>query len=108
DFIVKPDALTRGAGVVIGKEVSSNEWIQVLAKCMDGQHVVQQFVDAPVKPSKFEWTGRNEQEFYGVDLFLLDGKFSGAVSRSHQSRVFNIGNGGKESVTLVVRDEDVA
>jgi len=105
NWVLKPDALTRGAGVVIGNMESDESWERKLQKAWDGEHVIQEYVLAPTKPS-FGSDGISESEFYGVDLFLLDGEFSGAVSRCHSDPILNIGSGGKISPVLVVRSDD--
>lgn len=104
--VLKPDALTRGAGVVLGRECTADAWSQVVHEYTADTFVVQEFVDAPTKPHSVRNLEGAPQHFYGVDLFLLQGTFAGAVSRSHTSRVFNVGNDGAESPLLVVDDRE--
>lgn len=102
NYILKPDALTRGSGVVIGCDVTPSVWRKAVTAKSKENYIVQSFVSAPKKPMMGTGEHIEAEEFFGVDIFLLNGKYSGAVSRCHTNRVFNVGNNGKESVTLVV------
>lgn len=42
------------------------------------------------------------KEYYSTDFFFFGNNFSGITSRSHTNMIFNVGNGGKISPTLVV------
>jgi hypothetical protein len=109
-FVLKADALTRGAGVTVGSSVDAEAWSRAIEETSRNNGVVQQKVATPQRRGLgLDQRGDicHPTEYYGIDLFLLGDEFAGAVSRCHSDIVFNIGNGGKESPVLIVRNEAV-
>jgi hypothetical protein len=103
-LVLKADALTRGQGVHIGSKLSADDWRTALRETAHYNGIVQVCANTPRREN---YAVRGEvlepiTDFYGIDLFYFDDAFAGAVSRSHCDMVFNIGNGGKESPTLVI------
>jgi len=104
-FVLKADALTRGAGVVIGDQVGSETWLEALEHTRTNHGVAQLKCHLPSRTgfrTDLAGTVTRVAEFYGVDVFYFAAQFAGMVSRSHTSQVFNVGNGGRESPVLIV------
>ena len=104
-YVIKADALTRGAGVYVGNITSEAEWKKALIDFETGKSVLQEKVNLPLRQNYCmidKDTLQTQQEYYGIDLFYFGDAFAGAVSRSHINQVFNIGNGGKESPLLAI------
>jgi hypothetical protein len=104
-LVLKADSLTRGQGVYIGSKLSAADWRAALRETARNHGIVQVCVNTPRRETY--GLGGDEvlepvTDFYGIDLFYFDDAFAGAVSRSHSDMVFNVGNGGKESPTLVI------
>jgi diaminobutyrate-2-oxoglutarate transaminase len=107
EFVLKADALTRGQGVYLGNALSDAEWRNALAETKRNNGVMQKKIATPTKEGICvtpENTFFHTREYFGIDLFLFGDSFAGPVSRAHISPIFNIGSGGKESPTIVVRD----
>jgi len=109
-FVLKADSLTRGAGVYIGKNLNNLEWETAISNTLSTHGVVQSRVETPsrVNVRLSDCTESSLQpfkDFFGIDLFYFGDRFVGPVSRSHSNLVFNVGNGGKESPTLVLQSE---
>lgn len=102
-YVLKPDALTRGAGVHLGKQLAPEDWTRALRQAAADHGIAQECADTPRRIALDpDGGGEPIQEYWGVDLFYFGAQFAGAVSRSHTNMVFNIGNGGRESPTLIV------
>jgi hypothetical protein len=104
-LVLKADALTRGQGVYIGSRLSAAEWRGALEATARNHGIVQVCVNTP-RRQNYSVCGEDVLEqvidFFGIDLFYFDQDFAGVVSRSHCDMVFNVGNGGRESPTLVI------
>lgn len=103
-FVLKADRLTRGNGVFLGDNLSETEWFGALETTRGHHGVIQAKCDLPLRKS-LQFDANQElsevTEFFGVDVFFFGGDFAGIVSRSHTDQVFNVGNGGRESVVLI-------
>ena len=106
-YVLKEDAATRGHGVIVGSDVSMAEWTSKLSDYCITNGVSQSALTIPVRTSLqvSEETGSltDIREYFGLDAFFYGEDFAGIVSRCHSSSVFNVGNGGKEVPTIVVR-----
>jgi diaminobutyrate-2-oxoglutarate transaminase len=103
-FVLKADALTRGQGVHIGSQLTPEQWRQAIRSTAEHNGVLQVCASTPRRDG-YRLRGEGLErgtDFYGVDLFYFGGSFAGPVSRSHSDMIFNVGNGGKESPTLVI------
>lgn len=106
-YVVKADALTRGAGVYVGVLEDEDSWGTALLKLASANAVVQELIDIPIRDT-VHFGERTEpspglcREFYGIDYFFFGQRFGGVVSRCHSSMIFNVGSGGQEVPTLVV------
>lgn len=108
-FVVKADALTRGQGVFIGAETSFGQWKTTIESIKRYHGICQSTCNTPLRTSMIPALASDQSseecvpvdEQYGIDLFYFDDQFSGAVSRCHTNKVFNVGAGGKESPTVV-------
>jgi hypothetical protein len=106
--VLKADALTRGAGVIIGDQVSREVWLEAVEQTRKNHGVAQLKCHLPSRTGyQPDSTGKVTRmaEFYGVDVFFFGAQFAGLVSRSHTNQVFNVGNGGRESPVLIVESE---
>lgn len=106
-YVLKADCLTRGEGVILGNNILNTEWGNSVKKIKKHNGVSQVMCNIPTKNGYYIDDNNNLykcSEYYGIDLFYLDGEFSGAVSRAHIDQVFNIGNGGKESPVIIIND----
>lgn len=102
-YVLKADAYTRGAGVYVGQQLTPTAWAEALRATAAAHGIAQECADIPRRVALDpEAAGAPLQEYWGVDLFYFGARFAGAVSRCHTDMVFNVGNGGKESPTLVV------
>lgn len=106
-WVLKQDAATRGAGVIVGAQTPLAEWQDKLAGYHTQNGVAQRAIDISTRTSqKVEEESsilEASTEYYGTDMFFFGGTPAGLVSRCHSSSVFNVGNGGQEVPTLVVR-----
>jgi hypothetical protein len=107
-LVVKADALTRGAGVHVGKLETSDSWGSALLNLARSNAVVQNVLHVPQREVvDFETDGADAigtivTEFWGVDFFFYGEMFAGVVGRAHSSMIFNVGNGGMEVPTFVI------
>lgn len=107
-LVVKADALTRGAGVHVGRLESADGWGGALFGLAGMNPVIQDVLDVPRRESvSFPaetggLVGMLASEHWGVDFFFYGDVFAGVVGRCHSSMIFNVGNGGQEVPTFVV------
>lgn len=107
-LVVKADALTRGAGVHVGKLETSDSWGSALLNLARSNAVVQLALDVPQREvvvfdtDDADAIGTVVPEFWGVDFFFYGEMFAGVVGRAHSSMIFNVGNGGMEVPTFVI------
>jgi uncharacterized circularly permuted ATP-grasp superfamily protein len=104
-FVLKADALTRGAGVYLGSAVTQQEWSAAIDAVLSHNGVAQLKCHLPTRPTLVADERGNAvevMEYYGVDVFLFGDEFGGLVSRAHVQEIFNVGNGGRESPVLIV------
>lgn len=106
-YVLKADALTRGAGVHVGRLETADTWGEALLNLASTNAVIQDVLDVPTRENvEYFSAGANHsgslhQEFWGVDFFFFRDRFAGVVGRCHGSMVFNVGSGGKEVPTFV-------
>ncbi|MBB6510549.1 putative circularly permuted ATP-grasp superfamily protein [Rhizobium soli] len=84
DYVIKADALTRGAGVYVGRLESENSWGAALMHLAVSNAVVQDVLDIPSRETvHFSTDLENSltvrREFHGVDFFFYGGDFGGVV-----------------------------
>lgn len=104
-FVLKADALTRGQGIFVGKNVSHDKWLNCIEDIKEKHGVLQLCCNTPSREASII-NGDGVfpvDEYYGIDLFYFGKSFAGPVSRVHSDMVFNLGNGGKIAPTLVIR-----
>lgn len=104
-LVVKPDALTRGQGVYLGRYVSPEEWPARIEETHQLYGVSQRELRTPQAERAEVRDGavRIEQEYYGADVYYFGEKLAGISSRAHTNPVFNMGAGGALRPVLVVR-----
>lgn len=106
-YVLKEDAATRGEGVVIGEQSDLEFWKSKVTKYSQTNAIAQMVIDVPKRHVlNFDENSGSplvEKEYYGADCFFFGGEFAGAVSRCHSSKVFNVGNGGQEVPTIVLK-----
>jgi hypothetical protein len=103
-LVLKADRLTRGKGVFLGDTMGEGEWLRAPDTTRRNHGVIQAKCDLPSRTSlqdQGDGSLSNVTEYYGVDVFYFGDDFAGLVSRSHTDQVFNVGNGGRESVVLI-------
>lgn len=104
-LVLKPDALTRGEGVIIGSLQSRAEWADSVFATRSGNGIVQDGVMIPYRDN-YEIEGYGGisacTEYYGVEFYYFADQFSGLGSRCHSKKVINVGSGGKISPVFVV------
>ncbi|HSR70430.1 MAG TPA: hypothetical protein VLU25_21045 [Acidobacteriota bacterium] len=105
-WVLKADALTRGEGVFMGNELTSEEWEGAIAETRRNFGVMQRRIPIPRSPAIEIAQGRLKigQEHYGVELFYFAGQFAGIASRSHRNQIFNVGHGGKERAVAAIAE----
>lgn len=103
-FVIKSVIDTRGRGIYLGKYTDQKIWNHLLTKCMDGQHVVQEFlnlekqtVENPIGESG------NFDAYTDIGLYQLGGESIGFLCRASNKPIVNVGNGGALRPTFVVR-----
>ncbi len=107
-YVAKADALTRGAGVYVGRLEDENTWGSALLQLARANAVIQDVIDIPTREAvHFEqqeqtFHAETRREYYGIDYFLYGADFGGVVSRCHSSMIFNVGSGGQEVPTFVL------
>lgn len=104
-LILKPDALTRGAGVFVGSQQTRAEWAEslVATRCENG--IVQDSVMIPFRDNydlEDNTSLSASTEYYGVELYYFADRFSGLGSRCHSKKVINVGSGGRISPVFIV------
>lgn len=105
-FVIKADALTRGEGIYLGQQCTNEEWLKGIAHIKKKNGICQLCCQTPFRDNlQFDEKGiaHPYDEYYGIDLFYFGKKFAGPVSRTHTNKVFNVGNGGKETPVLVLK-----
>ena len=103
-WVLKEDASTRGIGVELGDAHHADRWDKLLKDYFPRNGVIQRAVATPRRSTP----GNKGEEFFGADWFFFGDTFSGCVSRAHESKVFNVGNGGCEVPVIVVRNSAYA
>ena len=107
-LVVKADALTRGAGVHVGKLETSDSWGSALLNLARSNAIIQDVLDVPQREAvlfdsdEADAIGNLYTEYWGVDFFFYGEMFAGVVGRAHSSMIFNVGNGGMEVPTFVI------
>lgn len=90
EFVLKPSNLTRGAGVVRGRDCMPAEWEQVLSMALSGpgSHVLQEACDMRV----VVFDGIS---YHGdLSAYIIDGELAGFMGRVSREPVVNIGRNG--------------
>jgi hypothetical protein len=106
-YVVKPDALTRGEGVHIGLERTPDEWLMAMVETINGSGIAQALVEIPKRYGLPAGGGAApECQYWGVDLMFFGSEFAGPVSRARTEMVINVGAGGSESPTIVLRPDN--
>lgn len=103
-FVIKSVIDTRGRGVFLGKHTSQNDWDNLLVRCMDGKHVVQEFLNLE-RQSVEKPIGQSGHfdAYTDIGLYQLGGDSIGFLCRASSKPVVNVGNGGALRPTFVVR-----
>jgi diaminobutyrate-2-oxoglutarate transaminase len=106
-YVLKPDALTRGEGVHIGLERTPDEWLMAMIQTINDGGVAQELAEIPTRYG-LPPHGRPaaERQYWGVDLMYFGPEFAGPVSRAHTGMIINVGAGGSESPTIVLRHDE--
>lgn len=106
-YVLKPDALTRGQGIAVGTELTSGEWLMAIVRAIGDHGIAQELVAIPTRHGCPGQDGAPpERQYWGVDLMYYGAEFAGPVSRAHNRLVLNVGAGGSESPTVVLRPAD--
>lgn len=104
-LVVKPDALTRGQGVFLGRMVPPDQWRARIDETQQLYGVAQRELRIPqAERADLADDGvlRIAQEYYGADVYYFGDRFAGLSSRAHTHPVFNMGSGGALRPVLVV------
>jgi hypothetical protein len=107
-YVLKADSLTRGKGVFVADSGTSDaEWTESIKEVVRLHGVVQEKCKIPQRKVPFlnaQGTLDIVTEHFGVDLFFFAGHFGGVVGRSHTDQIFNVGNGGRETPVIILKE----
>jgi hypothetical protein len=104
-LVVKPDALTRGQGVYLGRTVPADQWRSRIDETQQRFGVAQRELRIPrAERAELSEDGvvRIAHEYFGADAYYFGDRFAGLSSRAHTQPVFNMGAGGALRPVLVV------
>jgi diaminobutyrate-2-oxoglutarate transaminase len=101
-FVLKSPLDTRGRGVYIGREQSSDAWERLLIKACAGHMVVQEYIE-PLNESLELEPGKWGKMGSVLALYMYGGRPAGIFARSSAAGVVNVGNGGMIRPALVIR-----
>ena len=108
-YVLKADYESRGVGVYVGATTNKPEWERVLSDYISENGVAQRAIDIETREAEAQSYDCADlavvEEFSGADAFFFGDTFAGLVGRAHQSSVFNVGNGGREVPTLIVKGQ---
>jgi hypothetical protein len=106
-LVLKPNDDYGGAGVVIGWEVSAEEWERATAHALSASYVVQE--RAPVRKVRMhmflEDKLEREEMFVDFNPYLFRGRAEGALVRLSSNSLCNVSSGGGETALLVLEDD---
>jgi hypothetical protein len=106
-YVIKPDSLTRGEGVHIGPEQTPDGWLMAMIQAINDGGIAQELVEIPTRYGVSPDGGvAAERQYWGVDLMYFGPEFAGPVSRARTEMIINVGAGGSESPTIVLRHAD--
>ncbi|WP_077296912.1 hypothetical protein [Virgibacillus pantothenticus] len=97
-LVLKVDNETRGSNIFIGKKTDSQTWSNLIYERKNQNYIIQEYTEIPqvkvplIEDGNVEFVKRN----FGIDMFILGGKFAGVVSRISQKDIINVGQGGFE------------
>lgn len=97
-LVLKPASGFGGDQVTLGRSVSQNDWEKALrAALLHPKHwLVQEYL--PVPRSRFKVLSgrdyRDEDLFFNLSLWMIQGKYIGAFVRTSSSEVINVHRGG--------------
>ena len=104
DLVLKIDNGTRGADVIIGRTVSATEWQRLIAEHKNSNWVIQEYCPIPeIETLVVGDALATEPRKFGIDMFMLGGRFAGIVSRISSSPIINVGQSGFEQPVVVLR-----
>lgn len=105
-LVLKPNDDYGGHGVVMGWEISSDEWERTIAQAFARDYVVQERV--PVKkvaiPRFADQSIRRDEMFVDFNPFLFQNRMEGGLVRLSASSLCNVSSGGGQTALLVMEE----
>jgi hypothetical protein len=112
DFVLKPNDEYGGKGIVLGWDVSADEWAAGLQTALSEPHIVQRRVPVPAEPYPSLVGGRVEilDRMLDTNPFVWQDQYaSGCLTRLSTAALLNVTAGGGSSVpTFVVEKREVS
>jgi hypothetical protein len=105
DFVIKAQMESMGRDIVIGAQVTPEEWEKKLSASLNGPYVAQQFVEErPLNlPDPKDFT-RTVENFYTLELWFMGGEIQGMGNRVSPQLVTNVAKGGAVQNVIVFED----
>jgi hypothetical protein len=96
DFLIKAQMESMGRDIVIGRDVDSQRWDDIIDKKLGGMFVAQRFIEEkPIElldPSLE--TDSTISMYYTLALFFMGGRITGMFNRVSPKLVTNVAQGG--------------
>ena len=104
-LVIKPDALSRGEGVHLGRASTDEDWRRRVADTVARAGVAQEEV-ALARASAIDLDGAGQivwgEEHLGVEVYYVGSELAGLSSRASRLPVCNVGAGGRLRPVLVL------
>ncbi len=103
NFLIKPNDDYGGKGIVLGWQVSQNDWEKAIDEALEDSFVVQE--KASIEKHEFPFYDKNvsiEKLLVDFDPFLFQNKTEGGMVRLSSSALVNVTQGGGQTALIVL------